>query len=119
MWYELNAKLECNTDRLEAELRVPADSAWFDGHFPDAPVLPGIAQLAAVYELIDSAFPDTISVSELSRVRFKQIILPEERLEVAAEPKRGKKNVYAFRITKGGELACSGTMRVAFGMNAA
>ncbi len=43
-WYCLE-KLETSPqNRIRAKVRVPADSAWFSGHFPGNPVLPGIAR---------------------------------------------------------------------------
>ncbi|HEY6000632.1 MAG TPA: hypothetical protein VI078_15200 [bacterium] len=91
---------------------VPADSPWFDGHFPGQPVLPGIAQLAMVADLIQSALGLPARVAEVSRVRFKQMILPGEQLQVSAEPRPGRDGAYAFRITRGETPVCSGTMVV-------
>lgn len=112
MWYDLAVRAQKDGQALSAEVCVPSGSPWFDGHFPGAPVLPGIAQLGMVFDLIRHAFEGPVRVTEVSRVRFKQIILPEDRLVVAAEPRPGKTGTYAFRIAKGEELVCSGTMVV-------
>ncbi len=99
---------------LSAQVHVPADSSWFSGHFPDWPVLPGIAQIHMVYELVHHALDFPVQVVEVSRVRFKQRIAPDDRLNVVAEarPEDGR---YAFRITRGGEVVCTGNMTVANG----
>ena len=115
MWYDLTVQPMPDADKLAAEVRVPADSPWFDGHFPGNPVLPGIAQLGMVFDLISRAFSEAIRVTDVSRVRFKQLIVPEDRLAVTAEPKAGRQGAYTFRITKGNELVCSGNMTVAAG----
>ena len=39
-------------DRIVATARVPADSAWYDGHFPGNPILPGLALIALVEEAV-------------------------------------------------------------------
>ncbi len=113
LWYDLSARERSNALGLCAEVYVPAGSGWFDGHFPGKPVLPGVAQLSMVFELIGEAFGEELCVREVSRVRFKQMILPEDRLDVSAAPKSGQQGVYAFRITKNGKLACNGNMIVA------
>jgi len=91
---------------------VPADASWFDGHFPGWPVLPGIAQLGMVYELVRHALDGSVRVVEVSRVRFKQRIAPDDRLTVVAESRTGGGR-YAFRISRGDEVVCTGTMTVA------
>ncbi|MGA3114422.1 MAG: hypothetical protein ABSF90_08310 [Syntrophobacteraceae bacterium] len=97
---------------LSAEVHVPADASWFDGHFPGWPVLPGIAQLGMVYELVRHALDGSVRVVEVSRVRFKQRIAPDDRLTVVAESRTGGGR-YAFRISRGDEVVCTGTMTVA------
>ena len=111
MWYDLQNRRHSD-DALGAEVRVPTESGWFDGHFPGHPVLPGIAQLAMVFDVIQGALGVPARVLEVSRVRFKQMIRPEDRLTVSAEPRPGRPGTYAFRITKGEEVVCSGTMMV-------
>jgi 3-hydroxyacyl-[acyl-carrier-protein] dehydratase len=112
MWYDLEVRKADDGDVLTAEVHIPPGSRWFDGHFPGAPVLPGIAQLGMVFDLIRYAFNQPIRVSEVSRVRFKQIVGPDDRLAVTAVPRPARPGSYVFRITKGNELVCSGTMVV-------
>lgn len=112
MWYDLTVRHPIDAASWSAEVYVPAGSNWFDGHFPGNPVLPGIAQLGMVFELIAHGFSDKIRVREVSRVRFKQMILPGDRIIVTAEPKTGKAGNYTFRIMKDDDLVCSGNMAV-------
>jgi 3-hydroxyacyl-[acyl-carrier-protein] dehydratase len=111
MWYDL--AIRKTDDALTAEVHIPPGSRWFDGHFPGAPVLPGIAQLGMVFDLIRHAFQEPVRVVEVSRVRFKQIVGPDDRLVVTVEPRPVRPGSYVFRITRGNELVCSGTMVVA------
>jgi 3-hydroxymyristoyl/3-hydroxydecanoyl-(acyl carrier protein) dehydratase len=111
MWYDFQNRCE-NQGLLGAEVRVPAESRWFDGHFPGYPVLPGIAQLAMVFDVIQGALAAPARVLEVGRVRFKQMIRPEDQLQVWAEPRPGREGAYSFRITKNEEVVCSGTMIV-------
>lgn len=110
MWYEMQ-NVQAADGALGAEIRVPADSAWFNGHFPGNPVLPGIAQLGMVIDLIRRTAPGPVKVAEVSRVRFKQMILPEDRLRVTVESRPAKAGTYGFRITRQDEVVCSGMLR--------
>ena len=112
MWYDLTVQNRSDAEKLSAEVHVPTDSAWFDGHFPGNPVLPGIAQLGMVLDLIGTALEKPVCVKEVSRVRFKQMILPGDRVVVTAQPKPAKEGLFAFRVMKDDELVCSGNMTV-------
>ena len=46
------SQLAGTAERMTAAAAVPGDSAWYAGHFPDNPILPGIAILAMVEEAI-------------------------------------------------------------------
>lgn len=109
MWYKASGIRRCD-GVLVAEVRVPAESPWFDGHFPGHPVLPGIAQLGMVADLIRTALGLPARVVGVSRVRFKQMVLPDDRLQVSAAPRAGSDGAYAFRITRQEAVVCSGTM---------
>jgi len=65
-----------------------------------------------VADLIREALGFPVRVVEVSRVRFKQMILPGDRLQVAAEPRPGRDGAYAFRLTRQEAVVCSGTMIV-------
>jgi 3-hydroxymyristoyl/3-hydroxydecanoyl-(acyl carrier protein) dehydratase len=94
---------------LSAEVRVPKGAAWFDGHFPGYPVLPGIAQLGMVYEIVRNSLHSPVRVAEVNNIRFKQMIAPDDCLVVKAELRPGDGR-YAFRITRDDEVVCTGSM---------
>ncbi|MBT8341363.1 MAG: hypothetical protein HKP58_10760 [Desulfatitalea sp.] len=113
MWYELGDLERTGDSGLRAVAFVPADSPWFDGHFPGRPVLPGIAQLGMVLALISKATGTALFIRQVGRVRFKRVIPPGSHLTLYAEAKPGKAGQYLFRIEKGSDLVCSGNMTVA------
>lgn len=113
MWYDLTIRAPYDARSLSADVFVPPESPWFSGHFPGNPILPGVAQLRMVVDAIRHAFDESVRVVEVSRVRFKQMVLPGDRLVVTAEARPNKVGSYTFRITKGDELVCNGTMVVA------
>lgn len=98
---------------LTREVSVPAESIWFQGHFPGDPLLPGIAQLHLVMETIRGALKTDIRLVGLKRVRFKRVIRPREAIAIAVGPVQDKPGLYRFQLTVEGETACSGLMTTA------
>jgi 3-hydroxymyristoyl/3-hydroxydecanoyl-(acyl carrier protein) dehydratase len=112
MWYRL-IDIKCSEEgEIRADMQVPAASPWFDGHFPGEPVLPGLAQISMVYDVIQQASKAKWRASSVSRVRFKRIIRPDDHLDVYAVPLAKEAAAYAFRIQVDGDLVCNGVMRL-------
>ncbi len=112
LWYELKNLKKSDSMQISADIQVPPDSPWFCGHFPGEPILPGIAQLGMVYDAINRSGDQNLEISNISRVRFKQIVRPNDQLKIIATPQQGLSESYAFRIMVAGEVACSGVIKV-------
>lgn len=112
MWYTISSIESSDLNTVRATLLVEESSPWYSGHFPDNPILPGIAQLHMVSELIALARQEKLCIKRLSRVKFKKIVRPGERLELNAK-NDGKPYTYSFRITSEAQDVCSGTMSLA------
>ncbi|MFO7713689.1 hypothetical protein [Desulfosarcina sp.] len=111
MWYERSLDKQMTDGEMVAHVRVPAGSPWFDGHFPEAPVLPGVAQLGMVHDLLCRALDQTSPVAQVSRVRFKRMIRPDQALILTI--KTGAVNSsHSFRISGDEGLICSGLIRL-------
>ena len=95
---------------IAGQVSIPADSLWFQGHFPGDPMLPGIAQLHLVMDAIRDALGHGFRLLGLKRVRFKRVIRPEETIEITAEPVPDKPGMIRFQLMIDGENACSGLM---------
>ncbi len=96
-------------DEITARVTTDGQSPWFSGHFPDNPILPGIAQLKMVADIIAASREDGIHLTGLSRIKFRKIVRPGELLDIHATFVQIKKQ-YLFRITSGNEEVCSGMM---------
>lgn len=112
MWYSLVELKKTGEGEMAARVTTESDSPWFFGHFPDDPILPGIAQLEMVTDLIAASRNDNHGMTGLSRIKFKKIVRPGELLDIHATWSN-KKDCYAFRITSGDQEVCSGMMRFA------
>ena len=78
--------------RVVGRFVVPADGWWFQGHFPDRPVMPGvltieaIAQCGAVALLADKANRGKIPFfAGIDDCRFKRVVEPGDVLELECE----------------------------------
>ena len=116
MWHEIKEINHIDTGDLTASCQLSPDSNWFLGHFPGKPILPGIAQLAMVKEMIEKVECPSKNDSEnngvrFSRIKFKKMITPGERLSIIVSPK-DIAGTYSFRISVGDVLASSGNVMI-------
>ena len=109
MLKEMNRSEE---SEITADIHVPSDSPWFDGHFPGEPILPGVAQIGMVFDAIRKARKRDLRISSVRRVRFKRIIRPDDQLKIIAAPLKKEADSYSFRILIQDEAVCSGVMTV-------
>ncbi|MCB9680134.1 MAG: AMP-binding protein [Alphaproteobacteria bacterium] len=71
--------------QIRRPLVVPPEGPWYDGHFPDAPVLPGVALLAVlVLPALAEAWPDLGPCHEVRRVRFREVLAPGDHVTLSA-----------------------------------
>ena len=83
---------EAVDSRISLVLRVDADLPYFEGHFPDSPILPGVTQLFWAQQFGNKFFPIKGNFSGLKTVKFRDVVFPNQELtlvlEYTAEPER-------------------------------
>jgi len=104
---------------------VTINEEFFNGHFPEKPVMPGMLILEAMAQLSGILGFYTTGkrpadgyiylFAGADKVRFKRQVMPGDRLELQAEVTGSKLNIYKFtcRATVDGELAASADILVA------
>lgn len=95
-----------------SEVEIGPDSPWFSGHFPGDPIVPGVAQLGLVLEALQQTREHPITITEISRIRFRRIIRPNEPIRIFIAPVNGRVDTVAFRILVEEETVCNGLMVV-------
>jgi 3-hydroxyacyl-[acyl-carrier-protein] dehydratase len=110
-WYTLHSWTEDENREICAEVTVDPASLWFSGHFPGNPILPGIAQLYMVARIIGLSTQENLCIKQLSRVKFKNLVRPDDLLKITATPISAKTDrVYTFLITSQSQDVCLGTI---------
>jgi 3-hydroxymyristoyl/3-hydroxydecanoyl-(acyl carrier protein) dehydratase len=104
------------TDREEAQARrcfdvlVSSSCAHFDGHFPDHPVLPAIAQLELVAGLIRRVRPSMARLTAIDSLRLLRPVRPGH--ELVAEVSVSSPDAPArFEIREGATVISRGVVR--------
>jgi 3-hydroxymyristoyl/3-hydroxydecanoyl-(acyl carrier protein) dehydratase len=110
MWHRIDSITAVDPVTAEAQVTVPPEAAWFDGHFPGMPLLPGIAQLAMVTDIIAQNWTPELKPVQFSRVRFKLKIEPATPVTIKVTRNQEKQAVFSFQIATPEGIACVGNL---------
>ena len=69
--------LETSSNSALIALHVPTDLSWFEGHFPEQKVLPGVVQIDWAGKFGKALFTDTAEFRQLTNIKFKTMIMPD------------------------------------------
>lgn len=102
---------------LEAQADAPQDCIWFNGHFPGEPILPGIALVNTVYEVIAWDAHDrgeSVQISSLKRIRFTGPVRPGEKFVLTlTREDAGQERLFHFKVVVNENIVCSGLVAAA------
>jgi 3-hydroxymyristoyl/3-hydroxydecanoyl-(acyl carrier protein) dehydratase len=103
--------LEREVSEAEARfsLELGADLRWFDGHFPEQPILPGVAQLHIASAFAEEAWGFVATGSDMARIKFRKVMQPGDR--VTLNLVRNGADRLDFRYVMNGEVAASGAIK--------
>lgn len=109
-------RLSGDAERVVATAVFPNDSGWFAGHFPDNPIVPGVALIALVAEAVSEKGRSegrSLLITGVRRVRFRLPVRPSEEvtLEAVRMPKK-EGTAYVFNVYLAGENVCGGVLMV-------
>ncbi|MEW6636828.1 MAG: 3-hydroxyacyl-ACP dehydratase FabZ [Actinomycetota bacterium] len=102
---------------------VSQNEPFFQGHFPDYPVMPGVliieamAQVGAVGVMAGGEHADKLALfAGIDGVRFRRQVLPGDvlRMEVEIGRLKGRAGRGTGRATVGGERVCEAELMFAF-----
>ncbi len=109
-------------DSIVAYKNVTVNEPFFNGHFPDHPVMPGVlvieamAQAAGIlgFKTMDKT-PQDGSIYYFvgsDKLRFKRPVVPGDKLQLEASIRSEKRGIWKFecRASVDGQLAASATI---------
>ncbi len=93
---------------MNASIAIPFGGAWFEGHFPGQPILPGVAVLTLVLDTLAWENQNSVSLRGIVFTRLRQLVLPGDHLELAT---RELGNGHTrFDLRRGGALVANGEL---------
>lgn len=99
---------------VELLFSVPADSDYFDGHFPDFQLLPAVAQFDIISRFARQYFWISPFIPRIRRVKFSSPVYPGSRVRLTMRLDREKGSL-SFELADAGpgaKLLSSGTFSV-------
>lgn len=80
------------------QMHVDTHLRWFDGHFPDQKVLPGVVQIDWAGKLGKALFIKEQTFFQLTNIKFKTMVLPGTamRLELLYNADKGSLKFHFF-----------------------
>ncbi|PJI46546.1 MAG: AMP-binding protein [Pseudomonas sp.] len=89
------------------QLEIPPDLACFPGHFPKAPVLPGVVQVQWAQQLGRQVFDLPPRFGGMEVLKFQQLLRPGDTCQLALRWDAARGKLY-FAFTRGGAACSSG-----------
>ena len=92
------------SDFFEGDVRFDPSAAYFQGHFPGFPLLPGVVQIGLAVRYAKETFAVQGALREVRRMKFKTVIRPGDRVRIRLDRTGDGQVSYLFAK---GEATCS------------
>jgi len=109
--------LEIEDERIVTIKNVTVNENYFNGHFPESPIMPGVLQIEALAQsgcilVLDKGVDDPSKVlvvfSGIQKAKFRKTVVPGDQLRMEVELASRRRNFITMkgRATVDGELVC-------------
>lgn len=89
---------QIQADGVVLSLRIPTDLAYFNGHFDEIAVVPGVVQIQWAVHYARQYLGLTRVFSHMESVKFKELLLPGQELELEMHyPQQAGKFTFCYR----------------------
>ena len=96
-------------DAFSAELVFDAAAPYFQGHFPSAPILPGVAQLGFAERFAEAVAGRAMTLKAVRKMKFMHVIVPGEPVRVRVV--RKNESEFSYEFSKGEGTCSSGVLQ--------
>jgi len=93
---------------LFGQFRLDPNCIYLQGHFPSAPILPGVTQLDWVVQLAAQHWSTPTSIQRIEVLKFNDMILPDSTVDLMIERKR--EDCVIFKYSDGDKALSSGRL---------
>lgn len=104
---------------VHAYKNLTGNEEFFNGHFPDEPIMPGVLQIEALAQAaaVGMVNPNRLAVlTGVDEVKFRRQVVPGDQLHLVGHILKynGRIGVLSAKAMVNGELACSAVIKCAF-----
>ena len=94
--------VEHNEDTLTLSLTISEDIYYFAGHFPNAPILPGVVQVHWVLYYLNKHFSmEVADYKTIDALKFQVIIAPNYQVKLCIKKIKENKFSFSYASTHG------------------
>ncbi|MCF6442202.1 thioester dehydrase [Pseudoalteromonas luteoviolacea] len=91
-----------NQQEVVLQLSITANAMYFQGHFPNAPVLPGVVLLDWAVQFAQRYFPFfSAPVMEVQALKFQKVVHPNSQVILNLNKSGGNKVVFKYHSREG------------------
>jgi 3-hydroxyacyl-[acyl-carrier-protein] dehydratase len=101
--------MTANSASLAADLAIASDHPAFAGHFPGAPIVPGVVLLDLALDAIGRLTGTDLSACRINSVKFLSPVTPGEPVQVKCEILNN--GALGFDILSNGRKVATGSIR--------
>lgn len=94
-------QLDRSASNWRGEARITSDLLVLDGHFPDEPIVPGVALLYWAESAARRVFPGHQATGEVVRLKFRRVVVPGTMLTLALESREGTTVSFTYASDEG------------------
>jgi hypothetical protein len=113
-WSLVPILIEQSPEKTILDFSIPGESGYFDGHFPQFPVLPAVAQFELVVRFANRYLCTGLNVKSAKRLKFTAPVLPGYPLRMELQ-KTGKTIAFTIKSPDGGKTHSSGNFVIGDG----
>ncbi|RDJ25219.1 acyl-CoA synthetase [Bosea caraganae] len=99
-------------DGVQIDLSAPPDLAYLAGHFPEAPIVPGVVQINWAIELAARHLQLVLEAGTQFQVKYRRVFLPGRPVTLTLTNKNG---ALRFDYADQGDVLSSGSIRLKHG----
>lgn len=102
-------KIERDQQVVEFSLHIPPNTRWFEGHFVDQPIFPGVAQVFWAEYFAREEFSLPECGYQIKSLKFINMLLPNEDVQLHIE-NMPEKESWKFKFYNADGIFSSGTV---------